>query len=79
MKVIKTQVLSLHLLVTFKSAILLSLTGFYSDLRVPFTLDFEDEKSISARQSAIMYKMYHKDCEVHHIALSVGFVRLFRL
>ena len=79
MKVIKTQVLSLHLLVTFKSAILLSLTGFYSDLRVPFTLDFEDEKSISARQSATMYKMYHKDCEVQHIALSVGFVRLFQL
>ena len=55
---IKTHVLSLHLLVTFKSAILLSLTGLYIDLRVPFTLDFEDEKSISVRQSATMYKMY---------------------
>ena len=64
LKVIKTQVLILHLLITFKSAILLSLTGFYSDLRVPFTLVFEDEKSILVRRSAIMYKMYHKDCVV---------------
>ena len=75
----KSQILSSQLLATSKSAILLSLTGFYSDLRIPFTLDFEDKKSILVRQSAIMYKMYHKDCEVHHIALSVGFVRLFRL
>ena len=52
--VIKIQVLSSQLLATSKSAILLSLTGFLSDLGVPFTVDSLYEKSTLVHRSAIM-------------------------
>ena len=52
--VIKIQVLGSQLLVTSKPAILLPLTGFLSDLRVPFTVGSLDEKSTLVHRSAIM-------------------------
>ena len=52
--VIKIQVLGSQLLVTSKPAILLSLAGFLSDLRAPFTVGSLDEKSTLVHRSAIM-------------------------